>query len=136
MKTGKARKQCDCKDYKYQVCDVCQNVTGKEKDRVPLTFDELHKINVARCNSDMRPINSWTPLEWGGCIAGETGELCNMLKKIKRGEQISKTKLAHELADIITYADLLAEVLEVDLGEAVRKKFNIVSKRWGSSFKL
>jgi predicted DNA-binding transcriptional regulator AlpA len=24
---------CDCHNHKNQVCDICQNVTGKEKDK-------------------------------------------------------------------------------------------------------
>jgi NTP pyrophosphatase (non-canonical NTP hydrolase) len=102
----------------------------------PLTFKQLRKANIARCTKDIRPLDSWTPLEWGGALAGETGELCNFLKKLRRGEKIKKKKIAYELADVITYADLLAAALDIDLGEAVREKFNIVSKRWKSKFKL
>ena len=111
-------------------------MSKNKKYRIPLTFDKLREINSVRCVKDIRPLDSWTPLEWSACIAGECGELCNYLKKQKRGKIISKTELAHELADIITYADLLAAALDIDLGEAVRKKFNIVSKRWHSKFKL
>jgi len=25
-------KKCDCRNHEHQVCDVCQNVTGNEKD--------------------------------------------------------------------------------------------------------
>ena len=107
-----------------------------KKETLPLTFDKLREVNEARCKNDIRSLQSWSPLEWGACIAGETGELCNYLKKIKRGDKIDKIKLAHELADIITYADLTAACLGIDLGEAVRKKFNIVSKRWNSNYRL
>lgn len=113
-----------------------QEISYNDNIKNPLTFDELHKINAARCNADIRPLNAWTPLEWGGCIAGETGELCNYLKKMKRGDKIDKKVLAHELADIVSYADLLASLLDIDLGEAIREKFNIVSKRWNSKYKL
>jgi len=112
----------------YVRCPSCSSI--------PLTFDQLRKTNEARCNNDIRPLGSWTPLEWGACIAGETGELCNFLKKMKRGDIIDKQELAHELADIITYADLLAANLGIDLGKAVKEKFNIVSKRWKSKYKL
>lgn len=107
-----------------------------KKNKNPLTFDKLHITNVERCVKDIRPLHSWTPLEWGGALAGEVGELCNLLKKLRRGEKIKTKDMAHELADVITYADLLASRLDIDLGEAVREKFNIVSKRWGSKFKL
>lgn len=108
----------------------------KKKYYEELSFARLRKTNLARCNQDIRPINEWSELEWGGCIAGETGELCNFLKKMKRGEKVKKKDLAHELADIVTYVDLTAARLDIDLGEAVREKFNIVSKRWNSKFRL
>ena len=106
------------------------------KKRKSLTFRRLRKANLTRCVKDIRPIESWTPLEWGGSLAGEVGELCNLLKKMRRGSKIKKSDLAHELADVITYADLVAASLDIDLGEAVIEKFNIVSKRWNSKFRL
>ena len=101
-----------------------------------LTFKKLRKANVARCESTFHALNSWTPLEWGGALAGETGELCNFLKKLKRGDKPSMRNIKHELADVITYADLVAASLNIDLGEAVREKFNIVSKKRGSAITL
>lgn len=109
---------------------------GKSMKNKALTFSDLRQANVARCNKDFRSLKAWTPLEWGGALAGETGELCNFLKKLRRGEKIKKKKIAHELADVITYADLTAARLGIDLGESVREKFNLVSKRKGSKFKL
>ena len=41
-----------------------------------------------------------------------------------------------ELADVVCYLDLLAFRLGIDLGEAVRDKFNRVSERVGSDVKL
>jgi len=101
-----------------------------------LTFSELREVNLARCNENFRPIDDWTPLEWGGALAGESGELCNFLKKLRRGEHIKKKHIAHELADVVTYADLTAARLGIDLGEAVREKFNIVSKKKKSKYRL
>lgn len=128
--------KCDCHKHKHQVCDICQNVTTKGKDKNPLTFDELRRVNYERCNKDIRPIDEWSPLEWGGAMAGEAGELCNFLKKLRRGSKVKKKDIAHELADVVTYADLVAARMDIDLGEAVREKFNLVSKRWGSKYRL
>jgi NTP pyrophosphatase (non-canonical NTP hydrolase) len=47
-----------------------------------------------------------------------------------------RTDLGRELADLTTYIDLLAEAADIDLGEAVVEKFNIVSEREGSDIKL
>ena len=108
----------------------------KKSNKEPLSFAKFRETNLARCNADIRPLHDWSTLEWSACIAGECGELCNFLKKIKRGDKIPKKTLAHELADIVAYVDLTAAALNIDLGEAVREKFNIVSKRHGSKFRL
>jgi len=44
---------------------------------------------------------------------------------------LSGTNLADELADVLTYLDLLAAMLNVDLGAAAVSKFNEVSERVG-----
>lgn len=136
-------KECDGKGYTNDggtfsqdtKCEVC-NGTGDVNFKFPLTFDKYREMNYGRCKADIKTSDNWTPLEWGGALAGEVGELCNFLKKMRRGEKIDKEKLAHELGDIICYADLLAAKLDIDLGKAVIEKFNIVSKRWGSKYTL
>lgn len=135
--------ECDGKGGYYEggtfspriTCEMC-NGTGDGNYKYPLTFDKLREVNVTRCEKDIRPLSSWTPLEWGGALAGETGELCNMLKKLRRGEKVDIKDISHELADVITYADLVAAKMGINLGEAVREKFNIVSKRWKSKYTL
>ena len=47
-----------------------------------------------------------------------------------------RKQLADEIADVVCYADLLAARANIDLGEAVRAKFNEVSGRWKSEVKL
>ena len=44
--------------------------------------------------------------------------------------------IADELADAIIYADLLATRLDVSLEDAIIRKFNEVSERMGSQFKI
>jgi len=94
----------------------------------PLTFKQLRKANSKRCDTAF-DCASWSPLEWGGAMSGEVGETCNLLKKLKRDKNIPIKDIAHEIADVVVYADLLAYKLGIDLGEAIREKFNIVSKR-------
>jgi NTP pyrophosphatase (non-canonical NTP hydrolase) len=107
------------------------------KNNNPLTFDELRKANVERCEKHFNHnLYQWSPLEWGGAAAGEMGELCNLLKKMKRGEHIEIEDVSHEIADCVVYLDLLSAALGIDLGEAVRTKFNIVSDRKNSKIKL
>lgn len=113
-----------------------------------LTFQRLRDANVARCESVFHPVNDWTPAEWAVAMAGECGEACNAVKKLRRiadgtntskdpqTEQEAKEQIAGELADLITYADLLAARLGIDLGVAVKDKFNIVSELRGAAERL
>ena len=106
------------------------------------TFDirGFSATNLERCNN-WHSIDDWTPMEWGAAAAGEMGELCNVLKKIKRFDQgiqqnaTSETReslvsmAADELADTLCYLDLVASSLGIDLSAAVVGKFNRVSDR-------
>lgn len=83
--------------------------------------------------------SDWSPAEWGNAVAGETGELCNILKKIRRGDMTmeeARNEVAKECADIVTYVDLTALQFNIDLGEATRDKFNEVSARVESDVHL
>jgi NTP pyrophosphatase (non-canonical NTP hydrolase) len=99
------------------------------KNLDPLKFSQLRQTNVTRCESAFHPVNDWSPTDWATAAAGELGEACNMIKKMRRGDEVSLTEIGYELADAITYIDLLAARLGIDLGAMVRAKFNIVSKR-------
>lgn len=101
-----------------------------------LNFAELRQANMLRATAIGHPIDGWSPTDWACAAAGEMGETCNLIKKMRRGEDIDPRDVAHELADTVTYLDLLAARLGVDLGEAVREKFNLVSERWDTGVKL
>lgn len=92
-----------------------------------LTFDWLRAANVERCEAVFHRLHEWSPTDWATAAAGEIGELCNLIKKMRRGETIDEERVASELADCVIYLDLLAARLDIDLGEAVRDKFNRVS---------
>nr|AIA17024.1 Unknown Function [uncultured bacterium] len=70
-------------------------------------------------------------------LAANTGRALNVSKKLARermglvGSRVPKENLADELADLVLTADLLAEDAGIDLGAAVRKKFNEVSDKRG-----
>lgn len=76
-------------------------------------------------------------------MAGEVGEACNVIKKLRRIEdglahrateadpQELMRALSYELADAIIYADLIAASLGLRLDDAVREKFNITSEEHG-----
>lgn len=119
----------------------------------PLTFAELRRVNVQRCESVFHRLADWSPNDWGCAVGGELGELLNLMKKLRRASDkigkfdlnderlwleagVTREQIAHELADTAIYLDLLAAIFCVDLGEAIREKFNIVSERRGSNIRL
>lgn len=101
-----------------------------------ITFEQLKKANETRCGAAFHPIQSWSPTDWACAMAGECGEACNMIKKLRRGDDIDIAEIGKELADVVIYADLLALRLGLDLGDCVVQKFNEVSERRGSDVRL
>lgn len=104
-----------------------------------MTFDaeEFSRINGLRSKHDLRhKDNPWTASDWAMAVTGEFGELCNMLKKRRRGEDISQEAIAKEFGDTLAYLDLLAQCVGIDLWAATISKFNEVSDRIGSDYKL
>jgi len=83
--------------------------------------------------------SDWSPAQWLQAVVGELGEYANLRKKFERGDVDAdefKRQAADELADVVTYLDLLAMQLGIDLGAATRDKFNRVSERVGSSVRI
>ena len=97
----------------------------------------LRKANKLRCERDFaHSLDSWSEMEWGCAAAGEMGELCNLLKKRGRGEDIPLKAVMDEIADVIIYLDLLAARLGVHLSGPIREKFNETSEKRGSDIRL
>lgn len=112
-----------------------------------ITYEEFSQKNLQRVTL-WHPTfgtdapNAWTGADWSNAMAGECGEACNVVKKIRRQETgIRGTKdpdyneliamLGLELADTVTYADLLAQHYGLDLGTQMIVKFNYISEREG-----
>lgn len=104
-----------------------------------LTFNTLREANKHRRLQEgaaYARTNNWTPAQWLQAVVGELGEYANIRKKFERGdfaEEEFKALAAMELADTITYMDILAEQLGINLGAATLRKFNIISARIGSN---
>lgn len=99
----------------------------------------LREANVSRCSEVFHPFDEWTIFDWALAVAGEAGELANLIKKVRRGDftmESAKQAIADELADVVIYCDLAAASLGIDLGRAVARKFNEVSDRTGSIWKI
>jgi len=78
--------------------------------------------------------SDWTRSDWLEATLGELGEYANDSKKFRRGdinEVEFKERARKELADVVVYLDILAYRLGIQLGDAVREKFNAVSNRVG-----
>lgn len=82
----------------------------------------------------------WSLGDWGNAMAGECGEACNVIKKIRRIEcglkppdnlEALREHLGEELADTMLYLLLVAENAGINMEEALRAKFNKVSEREG-----
>ncbi len=116
--------------------------------------DEAEAISPANDNySTLRAANSARQKEWdtgnqltlsyrGNELAGETGEACNVIKKLERerlgiaGSRDTKEHLAEELADVIICVDLIAMAEGIDMDAAVRAKFNATSEKVGLRTRL
>lgn len=67
-------------------------------------------------------------------MAGETGEVADLFKKIHTGKRDFETEhdnIASELADVFTYLLLLADDCKIDLPEAFEAKQRVCEERWG-----
>lgn len=114
-----------------------------------LTFRTLRDGNMARLPqfknkhgelAHSKPDGSdWSPAQWLQAVVGELGEYANLRKKHERGDVDAATfkrEAADELADVVTYLDILAAQLGIDLGNAVMSKFNRISERVGSTVRI
>lgn len=115
-----------------------------------LTFDRLREANLRRCEEVFHPLAAWSLTDWATAAAGELGEACNVIKKMRRHEgshndparhidptsEEGRRALAYEIADTVIYLDLLAARAGISLGDAVREKFNLVSQKNGSVIML
>ena len=111
-----------------------------------LTFDQLSRAHHARQEDSFRHTRSLTLGDWACALAGEVGEACNYIKDLRREQTVrsvgaSEMKLyremiAKELANVVSYTELLAMQLGIDLGKAVTEKFNEVSDCIDSEVKL
>jgi NTP pyrophosphatase (non-canonical NTP hydrolase) len=69
------------------------------------------------------------PCYWENALAGETGELCNLIKKLARDGRFVEAEFEDEIADVFIYLALAADFFKIDLEAAVLKKIEIVKKK-------
>jgi len=107
------------------------------------TFDELRRRNLQRCQSTEgfnHPLQSWSLSDWITATLGELGEAANVVKKINRHRdgiaepipiETLHAMLADELADAAIYLDLLFAAAGIDMGIAIKRKFEQTSTKIG-----
>lgn len=107
-----------------------------------LDFGSLRQANLARAK-EWNPTGADTGPGFAGLeLAGEVGELCNLIKKAERvrlglkGGSVAPERIAEELADVVICADLVGIALGIDLSDAVRTKFNATSQEKGFTTQL
>lgn len=94
---------------------------------------EANKIRQTEWDSDDNISLTYSSNE----LAGEVGELCNIIKKLERerlglvGSRATIEQAEEELADVIICCDLLANRLGIDLSSCIPKKFNKTSEKYG-----
>jgi len=113
-----------------------------------LTFKQVSKINLERANIwHPNGIEDWAVTDWSNAMAGEAGEVCNAIKKLRRIESnvnqannLTKEKaieeIGKEIGDTYLYLDLLAQRLGLNIDELIIETFNRVSDREGLPQKL
>lgn len=128
-----------------KVPEMEENLGIKESERATTvqgqTYLTLRSANVARQAAwcpEQQPDLSFR----GNELAGETGEVCNVIKKLERerqgwrGSRDTKEHLAEELADVVICADLIGIAAGIDLEAAVALKFNATSEKVGLPHRL
>lgn len=104
-----------------------------------LTFPALRAANLARNSREgWMVLTDWSLDDWLTPLGGEVGEALNIVKKFNRerdglvGNRETRAQLldmlADELADAVTYADLLAARFDVTLDDRSFDSFRHASK--------
>lgn len=98
-----------------------------------LTFEDLRQANIDR-QEHWGGSDNWTLADWSNAVAGEVGEACNVVKKIRRVElgtignkesvEQYRGKLESEIGDALIYLDILARKAGSSLDACVLKAFN------------
>jgi NTP pyrophosphatase (non-canonical NTP hydrolase) len=109
-----------------------------------VNLDDFATENRRRCEAPdgfNHPLHSWSLSDWMTATLGELGEAANVAKKLNRvrdgipgndkSEAELRAMLADEIADAFIYLDLMAQREGINLAEAVRRKFDVTSRKIG-----
>lgn len=128
----------ECSKYFWQcLCEDADREHWRLERQLEFSMASFQKINASRCRElfhELTETGKWEMRDWALAIAGESGELCNLMKKILRGDFTIENKyiaIVDELADIITYCSLMLSALEMGMPIALMRKFDKINVRRG-----
>lgn len=116
------------------------------KEAMSLTIKHITEVNMLRGGRWHHGFpwdnSEWSGADWSNAMCGEAGEAANVVKKMRRFETGVANAgdpsypelhqmLAHEIADVFLYLNLLATYYGIDMEAAIIEKFNIVSEKQG-----
>ena len=113
-----------------------------------MNIDKFQQINEARGRRwHSSGLDQWSLLEWAGAMAGESGEACNVAKKLRRLDlelpnkeaglaksdaEALRQKLADEVADTIIYGLLiLSQISAAPASSVIARVFDKKSVEYG-----
>jgi len=70
-------------------------------------------------------------LYWATSLAGEVGELCNLVKKEARDDTDLTSRIGEEIADIVITSFLMGSVLGLRIEDVVTRKRELIRAREG-----
>jgi NTP pyrophosphatase (non-canonical NTP hydrolase) len=105
---------------------------------------ELRNKSVERAKTGFKCYDNQPLTYWTTAIAGEVGELCNMVKKMQRvkmggvddgrsyaAKDITREMIEEEIGGIAIYLDLIASLYDINLSDAIVNTFNSKSEKYG-----
>lgn len=108
-----------------------------------LDLQKFRDLNAQRAVEGFKTYKNVPITYWTTALAGEIGELCNMVKKMERvanggidggssytAASITKEMLKEEIGGIGIYLDLLAGLLDISLEDAIIETFNSKSEKY------
>lgn len=113
-----------------------------------MTFKQFSEANLLKTEKFYDPIQSWYYTDWACALAGEVGELCNIIKKMRRvsTNQSELIELQHmavddvkkfssmlreEIYDCYVYLDLLTQRLGMDMSDLLEEQYYENAKKKG-----
>lgn len=109
-----------------------------------LDLKKFSEVNRNRATEGFKTYKNVPLTYWTTALAGEIGELCNMIKKMERvshggidggssytASSITREMIEEEIGGVFIYLDLLSGLLGISLEDAIINTFNAKSKKYG-----